>query len=100
MADRDIPKLRPPPDFTIELDLRGEMLTYRETGRVATIICTFGGDPCLVPRTLDGWLYPADRRRVPLSPEERAVLLARIADHCRHRLGMSNLTLESWPEED
>lgn len=99
MAERAIPVPPLPPAFTVELDLRGEMLTYREANRSATIICTFGGDPCLVPRTLDGWWYPQERRTVPLSADERTVLLARIADHCRHRLGMSRLSIEAWPEE-
>ena len=73
--------MTPPPPHTLELDLRGEMLTWREADRVATIICTFGGDPCLVPRTLDGWWYPRERRSVPMTPAERAALVERIADH-------------------
>jgi hypothetical protein len=84
-----------PPPYTLELDLRGEMLTWREAERVATIICTFGGDPCLVPRTLEGWWYPRERRSVPMTPEERTALLGRIAAHCRQVFGMSRLTIEA-----
>ena len=80
--------------FTVEIDLRGETLIYREEGRKATVICTFGGDPCLVPRTLSGWWHDADRREEPMSHEESALLIARIADHCRNHLGMSKLTIE------
>lgn len=90
-----IPRPRLPPALTIEIDLPGETLTCRQGDRVATIICTFGGDPCLVPRTLEGWWIPAERRAEPMSEAERADLLARIEDHCRHVFGMSRLTIES-----
>lgn len=82
-----------PPGITITVDHRGEMLTCREGGRVATIICTFSGAPRLVPRTLEGWWIPAERRSEPIAPEERAALVARIAEQCR-RLGMADLTIE------
>jgi hypothetical protein len=81
-------------DFTIEIDHRGEMLTIREAGRVATIICTFGARPCLVPRTLDAWWLPAEKRSIALSPEQREALVALIAEHCRGRLGLNDLVLE------
>jgi hypothetical protein len=90
MADSTTPGA----DFTIEIDRRGEMLTIREGGRIATIICTFGGRPCLLPRTLDAWWLPAEKRGIALSPEERDALVARIAAHCRGRLGMADLVLE------
>jgi hypothetical protein len=80
--------------FVVEIDHRGEMLTIREAGRVATIICTFGARPCLVPRTLDAWWLPVERRSVALSVREKAALVARIAEHCRRRLGMADLVLE------
>lgn len=87
--------LRPPerPPLVIEVDRRGEMLTCREGDRVATVICTFAGPPRLLPRTLDGWWISAVRRSEPIPPEERAALVARIAEHC-HRLGMADLTIE------
>jgi hypothetical protein len=90
VADSRIPGA----DLVIEVDHRGEMLTIREDGRVATIICTFGAAPCLVPRTLDAWWLPAEKRRIALSAEDRAALVARIAAHCRGRLGMADLVLE------
>lgn len=88
-----------PPRFTVEMDLRGETLIYREDARVATVICTFGDRPSLSPRTLDGWWYPAERRAEPMTPAERRALVARLADHCRSRLGLSGLTIEAWDEE-
>ncbi|MBR0681608.1 hypothetical protein GXW74_14015 [Roseomonas eburnea] len=83
-----------PPHLTVEIDRRGEMLTCREGDRVATIICTFGPEPRLVPRTLEGWWVPAESRSVPIAPEERARLVARIAEHCRRHLGMHGLAIE------
>jgi hypothetical protein len=80
--------------FNIEIDLRGETLICSEGNRRATIICTFGGDPCLVPRTLSGWWYPDERREEAMSEDEAAVLVARIADYCRNRFGMSRLRIE------
>lgn len=85
------PEARP---YTVDIDLRGETLTYREPGREATVICTFGGDPCIAPRTLSGWWYPAERRSEAMAEEERATLIARIADYCRSRHGMSRLRFE------
>jgi hypothetical protein len=83
-----------PQDLVIEVDRRGEMLTCREGDRVATVICTFGARPCLVPRTLEGWWLPREKRSLPLSPEAREALIARIVEHCRHRLGMPDLVIE------
>ncbi|MCW5770513.1 MAG: hypothetical protein KIT16_02670 [Rhodospirillaceae bacterium] len=92
-------EFRPPspeiPRFTVDVDVRGETLTYREPGREATVICTFGGDPCIVPRTLSGWWYPAERRSAAMTDEEKERLIVRIADHCRGRLGMARLAIES-----
>ncbi|MBR0672852.1 hypothetical protein [Neoroseomonas soli] len=87
--------LRPPrpAPLAIEVDRRGEMLTCREDGRVATIICTFSGGPRLLPRTLEGWWIPAERRSDPIAPADRAALVGRIVEHCR-RLGMAGLTIE------
>lgn len=91
------PASAPPPAtpqrLAITVDHRGEMLTCREGGRVATIICTFSGAPRLVPRTLEGWWIPAEGRSEPIVPEERASLVARIAEQCR-RLGMTDLIIE------
>jgi hypothetical protein len=91
------PPTAPPPvapqPLSITVDHRGEMLTCREGGRVATIICTFSGAPRLVPRTLEGWWIPAERRSEPIPPQDRAALVARIAEQCR-RLGMADLIIE------
>ncbi len=88
-----VPPSAAPQRLTITVDHRGEMLTCREGDRIATIICTFSGAPRLVPRTLEGWWIPAEHRSEPIAPEERATLVARIADHCRG-LGMADLTIE------
>lgn len=84
---------RPPP-FTLEIDLHGETLIYREADRKATVICTFGNYPCIVPRTLSGWWYPTDHREVPMSADDGEKLIERIANHCRSHFGMSELRIE------
>ena len=81
--------------YEIEIDLRGETLIYHEAdrGRRATIVCTFGAEPWLSPRTLSDWFHPAERRHVAMGAE-RAALVARIARHAQSRLGLSRLQVE------
>lgn len=83
-----------PPAFLLEIDHRGELITYTEQGRVATVICTFGDPPRLVVRTLTDWWHPAERRRIPMTPEERAGVIARILDRCRRRHGLPRIACE------
>jgi hypothetical protein len=96
--ERPVSKDRPPtPEllrYTVDVDVRGETLIYREPDREATVICTFGGDPCIAPRTLSGWWYPAERRSEAMADQEKERLIARIADYCRIRHGMSRLRFE------
>lgn len=82
--------------YRIEMDLRGETLVYHEpgAGRRAAVICTFGRDPCLSPRTLEDWWYPAERRAQAMTGAEREAVLARIITHARTRLGLSALRVE------
>jgi hypothetical protein len=79
------------PVFDIEIDMPGELLTYREPTRFATVACTFEGKPRLSARTLSDWIYPASRRTEPMTDEEKAETLNRILDYCRNRHGMLNL---------
>ncbi|GGI98733.1 hypothetical protein [Neoroseomonas lacus] len=82
------------PDAELEFDYRGEMLTYREDGRVATIICTFGDPPRLLPRTLNGWRLPDGQGWRPITPAERERVVKRIIDICRQGHGMSRIDLK------
>jgi hypothetical protein len=84
-----------PVDYTVEVDSRGEMLTYCELNRSAHVICTFNGPPCIVPRTLSNWFYPLGRRSEKMSSDEKEVVLVRIADYCRKHHRMVNLTFET-----
>jgi hypothetical protein len=84
-----------PEDYTVEIDCRGEMLTYCELNRSAHVICTFGGKPVIVPRTLSNWNYPLGRRSEKMSAEEKDIILARIADYCRTHHRMTNLVFET-----
>lgn len=91
-----MPSARLSVHYDIAMDLPGETLVYTETEpcRKATIICTFGRPPCLSPRTLSAWWYPRDRREMPMTGDEARLLIARIAEHCRSRLGMPELRIE------
>jgi hypothetical protein len=94
-ADEDANILEFPSDYTVEVDYRGEMLTYCEPTRSAHVICTFGEDPQLVPRTLSSWFYPTGPRVEKMRPEEKEKILSRIADYCRKHHGMTNFTFET-----
>ncbi len=83
-----------PPAFLLEIDRRGEMITYREDGRLATVICTFGDPPCLVVRSLTEWWHPEERRSVPMTAEEREAVIRRILDRCRWRHGLPTIARE------
>ncbi|MEO6002766.1 MAG: hypothetical protein ABIZ04_06795 [Opitutus sp.] len=82
------------PDYRVEVDRRGETLTYLEATRSAKIICTFGAEPCILGRTLSDWWYPGTNKTETMTVEEKQLVLARIADECRVRHGMTDLVYE------
>ena len=89
-----IPPVGAAQEPVVDIDCRGEMLTYRDAGRVATVICTFGDPPRLVGRTLTGWWHPAAQRSTPIGAAERETILKRIMDICRQHHGMSRIERE------
>ena len=89
-----IPPVGAAQDAVVDIDFRGEMLTYRDGGRVATVICTFGDPPRLVGRTLTGWWHPATQQSTPIEAAEREAILKRIMDICRQHHGMSRIEPE------
>lgn len=74
---------------TIEMDLRGEMLLYREDERCTDIIWTWNGGHRLHPDTLTQWWYPATRRSVPLTGTEKAALMQRFLAYARSFISAS-----------
>ena len=83
------------PDFIVEIDVPGERLTYREARRSATVTCIFGPAPCVAPRTLSRWIYPAGRPSARMAAGERKEILARIVDYCRNRHGLLTIHLKT-----
>lgn len=83
------------PDYTVRVDYRGETLTYCEQNRSADMICTFGGHPRILLRTLSSWYYPVGRRSVIMSAEEKETVLKRIVEYCREHHGIANVTVET-----
>ncbi len=70
--------------YRIEIDYRGEMLTYLEPDRSATIVCTWWGGPARIsPRTLSGWWYPTEQRSAAMTPQEQKTAYANILDALR-----------------
>ena len=80
--------------YSVEIDFRGETLTYVEADRRASVICGFGGVPTIAPRTLSGWWYSGERRDVAMTESEAEAVLERIVGYCRSLHGMSNLRIE------
>jgi hypothetical protein len=83
------------PEYTVEVDCHGEMLTYVEAERSAHVICTFGDPPRIVPRTLSNWAYFKAERSGQMTAEEKQIILDRIADYCRRHLRMPHVIFES-----
>src|SRR6185436_8518300 len=83
------------PAYTVQVDYRGETLTYCEQNRSANVICTFGGHSRILLRTLSSWYYPVGRRSAKMSAEEKEVILKRIIDYCRQHHRMTCLTVET-----
>ncbi len=81
-------------NYTVEVDERGEVLTYCEPDRSAHVICTFRPVPCIATRTLSNWYYPRGRRTEKMNAAERELILNRIAADCRKNHRMSRLTFE------
>lgn len=80
--------------FALEVDHRGDMLTYREQDRMTTVIFNGGDDPYLLVRTLAGWWYPEEKRSEAMGAKEKSAVLERIAGHCSRVPGMSGMRLE------
>jgi len=82
------------PDYTVQVDVRGEMLTYCEPNRSANVICTFNEVPCISARTLSNWYYPLGRRSQKMDAKEKEEILSRIADYCQKHHRMPKITFE------
>ena len=81
--------------FTIQIDHRGEMITYYEPTRSATIICTFWNSRVSIARrTLSGWWYPLERRFEAMTPEEADTAFANILQALQHEAGVSRIEEE------
>lgn len=88
-----VPTLVAPGEHTVEIDYRGEMLTYREAERICDVTCTWGSRPIIARRTLSGWWYPAERRSQAMTPTEQAMVLDSMVEHFR-RHGTAKVDFE------
>jgi len=78
-------------EYRVDVDYRGEMVTYCEAGRSANVSCTWGPHPIVGRSSLAGWQRPG-AKGAPLSAEERQTVLNRIAEHLR-RLDIGEVEL-------
>jgi hypothetical protein len=81
-------------DYTVEIDVRGETLTYCELHRSAHVICIFHDVPCILTRTLSSWYYQVGSGAEKMSSGEKELILNRIATFCRKHHRMAKLTFE------
>jgi len=96
-----ITPMKPPPEsppvapgeYTVDVDYRGEMLTYREADRQADVICTWGSRPTIARRTLSNWWYRGENRRETMSEADRQMVLDRIVDYAARR-GLGKVKFE------
>ncbi len=95
-APRPVPerKITPETPYVIELDHRGEMLTYRELDRSTTLACGFGRKVVLATRTLCDWWYPGERRVQPMTASEKAMVIERVKLYCYREQGVAHVELE------
>ncbi|MEO8028331.1 MAG: hypothetical protein ABI823_17745, partial [Bryobacteraceae bacterium] len=67
--------------YKIKVDHRGEMITYYEPERSATIVCTWWDGPVRIERrTLNGWWYAEAKKSVPMTAEEADLVYANILE--------------------
>ena len=67
-------------DYRVQFDWRGETAFYVEGDRRVTLFSAYwGGAKGSVSHLFGVWEYP-DEHRVPLTTEERATVLTRVAD--------------------
>lgn len=94
------PVLSPPSStapYEIQLDHRGEWITYSEPERRTGLACSFDRKVILHAETLGDWWYPESRKIQPLSPPERATVLDRIVSYCRTHQGISKIEIDGDP---
>ncbi|MGV3638156.1 MAG: hypothetical protein ACO1NQ_11000 [Flavobacteriales bacterium] len=68
---------------TIRMDIRGELLLYRETDRSTDIVWTWNNGNRLYPATLSPWWYTTERRSVAMTEAERERVLDRFIQFAR-----------------
>jgi hypothetical protein len=83
-----LPAAAPPPvpapgAYLVDIDYRGEMVTYREEKRSADVSCCWGPHPIIGCGSLTGWRHTFEPGGSIMSEEERHTVLDRIAEHLR-----------------
>jgi hypothetical protein len=76
--------------WSVEADIRGEELIYREEGRRATVRWTWNGGSRIHPESLSAWWLHAERREEPMTREERARALRRLMQYAGDRGGTND----------
>jgi len=86
------PRLLAAGEYCVEVDYRGEMVTYREADRIADVTCTWGPHPIIARNSLTGWRSLFGGAAMLMSADERQTALDRIVTHLQ-RLDLGNVEL-------
>jgi|GEM_PF-6479089 len=90
-AHQDTPLVVPgqlPMPGTKEMDVRGEMLIYRENDRSTGIIRALSKGNHLYPASLTRWWYANERISVPFTPEMKERTLQRFLHYASIHIGV------------
>jgi len=71
---------------TIEMDIRGELLIYRDEKRRTDIIWTWSNGNRIYPSSLSPWWHLIEKRTIAMTEEERKGMLARFIDFARSNI--------------
>jgi hypothetical protein len=87
------PKVAVP--YTVRVDYRGEQVEYREPGRSTWAVFTYwGGEAVLAAATVQKWCCGSGEPAAPMTAEEIATVVGRMAEHLRLREGIGNLRVD------
>jgi hypothetical protein len=77
--------------WTVEPDLRGEELVYREPGRKTSVRWTWSSGSRIVTASLGPWWYTEEHREQAMTPEERALVLQRLEQRAQLLFGPTRM---------
>ncbi|RYG67247.1 hypothetical protein EON77_16665, partial [bacterium] len=83
--------------YEIESEMRGETIHYVESTRRASMQFFWTRGYQIHADTITSWWYPAQKRSVPVTPQERIDIVARVVEYASRVQGVSmEVVAEGW----